>query len=151
MPFWAFSAFFIAGGLMALYLSVSQAPDLLTAALGSVIGLGNIAGGTWMLRREPASVVEVDPSTNQVRVVRWGLIGRRERIHALDTLAGVDIEVTEHSDGGNVYRPRLSFGTAEHVPVSLFWYQTEAAGRAVVDELKEFLAGAPGHRPRPSG
>jgi hypothetical protein len=55
----------------------------------------------------------------------------------------VDVETTEHSDGGHVYRPRLSFGGSRHVPVSMFWYQIEARSKAVVDELNVFVAAVP--------
>ena len=64
--FWLFYSFFIMGGSTALYLSLSAAPDMLTAVLGATIGLGNLAGGIYMLKREPASVVEIDPSGNEI-------------------------------------------------------------------------------------
>ena len=144
--FWLFYSFFIMGGSTAMYLSLSAAPDMLTAALGATIGLGNLAGGIYMLKREPASVVEIDPSGNQVRVVRWGVAGKKETLYPLDTLTAVDIETTEHTDGGHVYRPRLRFGRSQHVPVSMFWYQTEARSKAVVDELNVFIGAAPNDR-----
>ena len=144
--FWLFYSFFIMGGSTALYLSLSAAPDMLTAVLGATIGLGNLAGGIYMLKREPASVVEIDPSGNQVRVVRWGVAGKKETLYPLDTLTAVDVETTEHTDGGHVYRPRLRFGGSRHVPVSMFWYQTEAGSKAVVDELNVFIGAAPNDR-----
>ena len=144
--FWLFYSFFIMGGSTALYLSLSAALDTLTAALGTTIGLGNLAGGIYMLKKEPASVEEIDPGENQVRVVRWGVAGKKETRYALDTLTAVDVETTEHSDAGHVYRPRLSFGGSRHVPVSMFWYQTEARSKAVVDELNLFVAGATNDR-----
>jgi hypothetical protein len=49
--FWLFYSFFIAGGLMALVLSLSAAPDWTTTIIGSVIGLGNITGGLYMVKR----------------------------------------------------------------------------------------------------
>jgi hypothetical protein len=76
--FWLFYSFFILGGSIAIYLSLSAAPDRLTATLGTTVGLGNLAGGIYMLKKEPASVVEIDPGENQVRVVRWGVTGKKE-------------------------------------------------------------------------
>ena len=102
-------------------------------------------GSTW-LKREPASVVKIDLGGNQVRVVRWGVAGKKETLYPLDTLTAVDIETTEHTDGGHVYRPRLRFGRSQHVPVSMFWYQTEARSKAVVDELNVFIEAAPNNR-----
>jgi hypothetical protein len=51
----------------------------------------------------------------------------------------VEVEISEHSEGGSVYRPRLCFGKAEFVPVSMFWYQTKEQSEAVVKEIHGFL------------
>jgi hypothetical protein len=138
--FWLFYSFFIAGGLMALVLSLSAAPDWTTTIIGSVIGLGNIAGGLYMLRREPASIVEIDKTAGEIRVCRWYPIGRRRQTYPLSTLSGAGVEITEHSEGGSVYRPRLCFRKAEYVPVSLFWYQTGEPSEAILKEIQSFLA-----------
>jgi hypothetical protein len=137
--FWTFYLFFVMGGITALYLSLSAMMNTPTAAFGAVIGLGNIAGGVYMIKREPASIVEIDPAANRVRIRRWGIAGKRESSYPLDGLTGADVETTEHTDGGAVYRPRLCFGTSGQVPLSLFWYQTEAPSKAIVDELMEFV------------
>jgi hypothetical protein len=137
--FWLFYSFFIAGGLMALVLSLSAAPDTTTAIIGSVIGLGNITGGLYMVKREPASIVEIDKSSGEVRVCRWYPFGKRQRAYSVSAITGVEVEITEHSEGGSVYRPRLCFGKAEFVPVSMFWYQTIDQSEAVVREIKHFL------------
>jgi len=76
--FWLFYSFFIAGGLMALVLSLSAAPDTTTAIIGSVIGLGNIAGGLYMIKREPASIVEIDKAAGEIRVRRWYPVGKMQ-------------------------------------------------------------------------
>jgi hypothetical protein len=63
-----FYSFFVAGGLMALVLSLSAAPEWMTTLIGSVIGLGNIAGGLYMIKREPASIVEIDKAAGKVQI-----------------------------------------------------------------------------------
>jgi hypothetical protein len=137
--FWLFYSFFVAGGLMALVLSLSSAPDWTTTVIGSVIGLGNIAGGLYMIKREPASIVEIDKGTREIRVCRWYPVGKRRKIHPLSALSGAEVEITEHSEGGSVYRPRICFGKAESVPVSLFWYQTREPSEAILKEIRTFL------------
>jgi hypothetical protein len=137
--FWLFYSFFIAGGLMALVLSLSAAPEWTTTIIGSVIGLGNIAGGLYMLRREPASIVEIDKAAGELRVCRWYPVGKRQNTYPLSALSGADVEITEHSEGGSVYRPRLCFDEAEYVPVSLFWYQTREPSEAILREIRTFL------------
>ena len=137
--FWLFYSFFIAGGLMALVLSLSAAPDTTTAIIGSVIGLGNITGGLYMVKREPASIVEIEKASGEVRVCRWYPFGKRQRAYPVSAITGVEVEISEHSEGGSVYRPRLCFGKAEFVPVSMFWYQTTDQSEAVVREIKNFL------------
>ena len=124
---------------MALVLSLSAAPEWTTTIIGSVIGLGNIAGGLYMLRREPASIVEIDKAAGEVRVCRWYPIGKRHKTYSISALSGAEVEITEHSEGGPVYRPRICFGKAESVPVSLFWYQTREPSEAIVREIRTFL------------
>jgi hypothetical protein len=137
--FWLFYSFFIAGGVIALVLSLSAAPDTTTAIIGSVIGLGNITGGLYMVKREPASILEIDKASGEIRVCRWYPVGKRRRTYPLSSLSAVEVEITEHSEGGSVYRPRLCFGKAEFVPVSMFWYQTIDKSEAVVREIQAFL------------
>ena len=53
--------------------------------------------------------------------------------------SAVEVEITEHSEGGSVYRPRLLFVKDEFVPVSLFWYQTREPSEAILREIQAFL------------
>jgi hypothetical protein len=137
--FWLFYSFFVAGGLMALFLSLSAAPEWTTTIIGSVIGLGNIAGGLYMIKREPASIIEIDKGAGEIRVCRWYPVGKRRKTYPLSSLSAVEVEITEHSEGGSVYRPRLCMGTTEIVPVSLFWYQTREPSEAILREIRTFL------------
>jgi hypothetical protein len=138
--FWLFYSFFIAGGLMVLVLSLSAAPDTTTAIIGSVIGLGNITGGLYMVKREPPSIVKIDKASGEVRVCRWYPFGKRQRAYSVSAITSVEVEISEHSEGGSVYRPRLCFGKDEFVPVSMFWYQTGEPSEAIVREIRCFLS-----------
>ena len=135
LGFWLFYSFFVAGGLIALILSLTAAPDSMTTLIGSVIGLGNIAGGLYMIKREPASIVEIDKAAGEIRVRRWYPVGKRHKTYPLSALSGAEVEITEHSEGGSVYRPRLCFRKAEYVPVSLFWYQAREPSEAILKEI----------------
>jgi hypothetical protein len=137
--FWLFYSFFVAGGSIALILSLIAAPDATTTLIGSVIGLGNIAGGLYMIKREPASIVEIDKASGEIRVCRWYPFGKRQRAYSVSAITGVEVEISEHSEGGSVYRPRLCFGKAEFVPVSMFWYQTREPSEAILKEIQAFL------------
>jgi len=137
--FWLFYSSYVAGGSIALALSISAAPDATTKLIGSVIGLGNIAGGLYMIKRDPASLVEIDRASSEIRVCRWHPVGKRRQTYPLFSLSAVEVEITEHSEGGSVYRPRLCFGKYESVPVSLFWYQTREASEAILREIRTFL------------
>jgi hypothetical protein len=137
-PFWAFYSLFILGGIVVLSLSLFESPSPTIAVVGSFIALGNIAGGVYMMKREPASIVELDSGSNQVRVLRWGIAGRAASSYPLHTLLGAEIETTDHTDGGTVYRPGLRFSTSEFVPVSLFWYQTPDSSQDIVANLERF-------------
>ena len=137
--FWAFDSVFVLGGITALSLSLIEAPTPTATVIGSVIGLGNIAGGVYMIKKEPASIVELDRGANQVRVRRWGVMGNAAKSYPLDALLGAEIETTDHTDGGPVHRPRLRFSTSESVPVSLFWYLKPASSREVVAHVERFV------------
>jgi hypothetical protein len=137
--FWLFYSFFVAGGSIALILSLTAAPDLMTTLIGSIIGLGNIAGGLYMIKREPASIVEIDKTAGEIRVRRWYPVGKRHKTYPLSALSDVEVEITEHSEGGSVYRPRLCLGGSEFVPASLFWYQTKEPSEAILKEIQSFL------------
>ena len=137
--FWLFYSFFVAGGSIALILSLTAAPDATTKLIGTAISLGNIAGGLYMIKREPASIVEIDKASGEIRVCRWYPVGKRHKTYPLSSLSGVEVEITEHSEGGSVCRPRLCFEKDEFVPVSLFWYQTREPSEAILREIRTFL------------
>ena len=139
LGFWLFYSFFVAGGSIALILSLTAAPDATTSFIGSIIGLGNIAGGLYMIKREPASIVEIDKATAKICVRRWYPVGKRRKTYPLSALSGAEVQITEHSEGGSVYRPRLCFDEAESVPVSLFWYQARESSDAILKEIQWFL------------
>ena len=141
LGFWLFYSFFVAGGSIALILSLTAAPDATTSLIGSIIGLGNIAGGLYMIKREPASIVEIDKCTGEIRLCRWYPVGKRHKTYPLSNLSSAEVEITEHSEGGSVFRPRLCFGKSEFVPVSLFWYQTREPSKATLKEIQAFLGG----------
>jgi hypothetical protein len=92
-----------------------------------------------MIKREPASIVEIDKGAGEIRVRRWYPVGKRHKTYQLSSLSAVEVEITEHSEGGSVYRPRLRFGKDESVPVSLFWYQTREPSEAILREIRTFL------------
>jgi hypothetical protein len=137
--FWLFYSFFIVGGSIALILSLTASPNATTTLIGSVIGFGNIIGGLYMIKREPASIVEIDKAAGEIRVRRWYPVGKRQNAYRLSALSGAEVEITEHSEGGSVYRPRLCFGKAESVPVSLFWYQTREPSENILKEIQAFI------------
>ena len=96
--------------MVALVFSLTNAPDRIATLVGSLIGIGNIAGGLYMIRRDPASIVVFDPGLDEVRVCRWYPIGKREKVYPISALSIAEVETTEHTDGGSVYRPRLRIG-----------------------------------------
>lgn len=146
LGFWVFYSFFVIGGIVALVLSVSAAPDLTTALVGSLIGIGNIAGGLHMIRREPASIVVFDLGSDEVRVCRWYPIGKKEKVYPTAAFSSAEVQTTEHTDGGYVYRPRLGMGESGFVPVSMFWYQTKEKSEEVAIEIRHFLRIPPNNK-----
>ena len=139
-PFWAFYALFPLTGCLALYLSSVTIEDMVARTIAAGIGLSHIAGGAFMLWKEPGSVVEVDRLAGRLRVTRWGLFGRKVEDRPSDAVTGAEVEVGEHSEGGAIYRPTLVLHSGERAPVSMFWYQQEAPSSQVVARLNTYLS-----------
>jgi len=139
LVFWMFYSCFVVGGLAALMFALANAPDKMTASIVSIIGIGNIAGGVYMIRREPASILIFDSETGNLLVRRWNPTGRRDSSYPLADISSVRIEMTEHSEGGYVYRPNLSLNESVAIPVSMFWYQTKQNSEMIMYEIRDFL------------
>lgn len=148
LVFWIFYSCFVFGGMAALILALATAPDKKTALIVSIIGIGNIAGGVYMIRREPASILIFDSETGNLLVRRWHFTARRDSYYPLTNISSVRIEMTEHSEGGYVYRPSLCLNDSATIPVSLFWYQTKQKSEMIVSEIQYFLnlSGLPASR-----
>ena len=141
-PFWVFYGFFVAAGCAAIVLIFSLAATRGQMVIGLIIGIGNVAGGLVMLRREPASIVEADASVGLLRVRRWGLTGRSVKAHPFHAVDRAVVETSEHTDGGTIYRPALLLKGGASVPVSCFWYQTAHDSEAAARELNGILDGS---------
>jgi hypothetical protein len=141
--FWLFYGTFVIGGCLVVLMMFSESVQGIQLVFGMLIGVGNILGGLLMLKREPASFVTVDRSRNEVRVRRWGPLGKSVKHFSLGQIVGARVETSEHVDGGTVFRPSLVLKEGrDAVPVSRFWYQSDEASRRVTDEINAFLSGA---------
>ena len=141
--FWAFYSLFLMGGLVAVVFSLVSAADRMTAVIVTAIGIGNMAGGLYMIRKQPASVVVFDRGADEVCIRRWYPVGKKEERHLISALSSVEVEITEHTDGGPVYRPQLGIRQSEFVPISMFWYQSMKESEEVVSEIKRYVKIAP--------
>jgi len=146
LAFWMFYSCFVFGGIVALIFALASAPDKTTASIVSIIGIGNIAGGVYMIRREPASIIIFDPESDKLLVRRWHPTGRRDSFYPLSAVSSVEIETKEHTEGGHVYRPRLRISESEAIPVSMFWYQTMSRSEVVINEIQFFLKLSPNNQ-----
>lgn len=139
LRFWMFYSCFVLAGIAALILAVATAPDRTTALIVSIIGIGNIAGGLYMLRREPASILIFDPESDKLMVRRWYPTGKKDSFYHLSEVLSVEVETKEHTEGGHVYRPTLRLNESAAIPVSIFWYQTMQRSEEVTKEIGSFL------------
>ena len=99
VPHWLFYGCFFAGGFVALYLSAAAASDIWQTMIGTLVGLGNIAGGLLMIAREPASRVEVDPAAASIQITRWGINGKRVARYAVGEFVDALRALTHRSVG----------------------------------------------------
>jgi len=137
--FWAFALLFVCSGSGCLYLAWTTVPSLTERMLASLIGVGHLAGGAYMMWSEPASAVEIDPLAGRVRIRRRSPFGARTEERLLSSIAGAEVEVGEHSEGGPVYRPTFRLLSGACTPVSVFWYQQEGASTCIADRINRFL------------
>jgi hypothetical protein len=140
-----FYSCFVFGGMAALILVLGTNPDATTALIVSVIGIGNIAGGVYMLKREPASILIFDPESDKLLVRRWHLIGKKDTFYPLSAVSSVEVTMKEHAEGGHVYRPSLCLNESVAIPVSMFWYQTMQQSEVAINEIQSFLNLSPNH------
>ena len=139
--FWIFYGTFVIGGCFVVLMMFSESVSGIRLVFGLAIGVGNILGGLLMLKREPASFVAVDQATDEVRVRRWGLLGRSVERYSLGQVERATVETSEHTDGGTVFRPTLLLNEGcDPVPISRFWYQSDGASRQVTEEINRFLS-----------
>ena len=118
LVFWMFYSCFVLGGLAALILALATAPDKTTALIVSIIGIGNIAGGVYMLRREPASILTFDPEPDTLLVRRWHPSGKKDSFYPLSAVSSAEVTIKEHTEGGHVYRPSLCLNESVTIPVA---------------------------------
>lgn len=137
--FWAFYLVFVVGGIAVLYGVFRLSEERTHLVLGVLVGLGNILGGLHMLRKEPASVVKANHHDYSVSVRRWGFFGRSAKNYAAEQIDRAKVEVSEHTDGGNVYRPVFVLADGKSLPISCFWYQSKIRSQIVVEELNMVL------------
>lgn len=138
-----FYSCFVLGGIAALILALTTAPDMMTRIMVSMIGIGNIAGGLFMIKREPASILIFDRKSEKLFVRRWHPTGKRDAYYPLNAVSSVEVETTEHAEGGYVYRPRLRLNGSESIPITMFWYQTMQRSEDVIGEIQSFLRLSP--------
>jgi hypothetical protein len=125
-PFWALGLFLLAGGMVAVAMSLGLAknagdlePWERLASIG--VGVGVSLGALWWLARSPATRVQLDPTRRRMRLVRFGLSGRRVRQLSFDDLSSVEVEQGIDDEGGFVWRPALRLRSGEQVLLSELW------------------------------
>jgi hypothetical protein len=141
-PFWALGLFLFAGGMLAIAMGLGLAgnaselePWERLVSIG--LGLGVSAGALWWLARSPGTKVQIDLTQRSMRLVRWGILGRQVRQLSFDQLESAEVEQSEDSDGGMVWRPAVRLRSTEVVLLSALWSHDERGVRAAVTTVAE--------------
>ena len=139
-PFWALALFLLAGGLLAVAAPFGLATnaDALTpweklASIG--MGAGSTAVVLWWISLNPATQVQLDLTQRRMRLVRFGLLGRRLRQLSFDDLVSAEVEQGTDEDDYPRWRPAVRLRSGERVLLSELWSYDQAGveeGRAVV-------------------
>ncbi|HEX7336719.1 MAG TPA: hypothetical protein VF252_05880 [Gemmatimonadales bacterium] len=141
-PFWVLGLFLLAGGLLAIAMPLGLAtnagslePWERLASIG--LGLGVSAGALWWLGRSPATQVRVDLNRRHLRIIRFGLWGRRVRQFSFANLASVEVEQGTDDDGGRIWRPAVLLRNGDLIRLSELWNhdqaEVETAARIVAE------------------
>ena|SRR2546425_8478183 len=137
--FWSFYSFFVLGGSVALFMALTLRGSGWQALLAVLIGIGNILGGVYMLRKEPASVICLDVENKTVWVKRWGIFRSSRSSYSLNDCKEARVDVSEHTDGGSVFRPVLVLKDDSTIPISFLWYQSDMASRKVIQDVNDSI------------
>jgi hypothetical protein len=118
--------FLLAGAALAVLMPLGLATNarVLTAwqRLASVaIGMLGGAGILWWLGMNPATRVQIDPGSRELRIRRLGLMGRHTRALRFAELEYVGVQGGQDSDGGAVWRPFVRLRSGEVVLLSRIW------------------------------
>ena len=140
--FWALGLFLVAGGALAIAMSLGlarNADELKTweRLASAVVGAGVSAGGLWWLAQNPTTNVELDLTRRSLRLVRWGILGREMRQLPFDQLESAVVEEGDDGDGGKVWRPTVRLRYGGVMPLSLLWSHDEPGIRSVVSTVTE--------------
>ena len=140
--FWALGLFLFAGGALAIAMALGLAenadelePWERMAAIG--IGVGVCAGALWWLARSPGTAVQLDLTRHSLRLVRWGILGRRVRELPFDQLESALLEESKDSDGDRVWRPAVRLRAGGVLLLSELWSHDEPGVRTAVATVAE--------------
>lgn len=141
-PYWALGLFLLAGGVLAVAMSLGLATNAgglkpWERIVSLIIGLGVSAAALWWLARNPGTEVQLDLTRRSVRLVRRGIRGRQVRQLGFDQLLKVELEQGADNDGDPVWRPALRLRTGELVPLSQLWSHDQAGARTGVAAVTE--------------
>ena len=113
--FWLFYSVFVLGGGVVIFMGLTLVNSGWQSILALTIGMGNVLGGAYMLKREPASIFHIDLRSKTLHVTRWGVFGRSQVSHPIDAAREARLDVTEHTDGGRrVSSGSLANGWVQH-------------------------------------
>ena len=139
--FWLFYSVFVLGGGVVMFMGLTLVNSGWQSILALTIGMGNVLGGAYMLKREPASIFHIDLRSKTLNITRWGVFGRSRVSHPINAAIEARLDVTEHTDGGSVFRPVLWLTDGSSIPISCFWYQSDLVSRKVVQAVNDAIGG----------
>ena len=91
----------------------------------------------WWLAQSPGTSVQLDLARRSLRLVRWGILGRKVRELPFNQVESTSVEESEDSDGGRVWRPAVRLRSGEVLLLSELWSHDEPGVRAAVATVAE--------------
>ena len=120
---WLLALLFVGVGGGFVYFGIAHAIEIewWQAPVALIVGAAAGGVGIWWAWRSPLSTVAVNPAQQDVRLVQYGLFGRRIQTVPFARIEDVIVERQSDSEGAAVVRPALLLRDGTRVPLSALW------------------------------
>lgn len=142
--FWLFGLFFAAFGVLFIYGAFNgfalfgfQTPW--TVGLTFLLGLAGIGVGFWSVYKTPINNLEIDKIKNEVKVIRWGVFGKRTSVYHFDEIERFCLIEDKNKKSRTVWSFGIEFIDGEKTAITSLGHHTEDYESKYVYPINVFI------------